>query len=306
VKLKASLLFLSLMLSMISYNPNFAFAAGPSCVAPDDGGTSHMYYCNMTNDPETPFQIIDGLPVMNSILIDGIIRNWSMRNFMPGGSLGGDIESGNAVFNMAMVGNGFSFSRNIDMMLSQIEMHTGPRTLYDPIQMYPTDMFRLQGQIPPGDPDFDLLRITAGTGFAMPSPGHTTLTQLGNGNWAVDSFFDITYRIDFVGAPGGQFAGMSGSTTGTIHISSENPIDSDPCDGIDNNGNGIVDEGVVGVDDDGDGFTDEAGEACKVIGGELLPINNVALVIAGVQSTTWLIPIVLAVVGFGLVLVRRK
>jgi hypothetical protein len=78
-------------------------------------------------------------------------------------------------------------------------------------------MFYLQGQLPPGDPDFDLLRITGGTGFGMPSPGHTTLTSTSTG-WAVDSFFDITYRIDFVGGPGGVLAGLSGSTTGTIRI----------------------------------------------------------------------------------------
>lgn len=72
----------------------------------------------------------------------------------------------------------------------------------------------MQGQVS-GDPDFDLLRITAGTSFGLPSPGQTTLTDLGGGNWFVDSFFDITYRIDFIGAPGGILAGMSGSTTGT-------------------------------------------------------------------------------------------
>ena len=83
---------------------------------------------------------------------------------------------------------------------------------------FDTDMTRLQGELPPGDPDFDLLRIVAGTGNGMPSPGHTTLTQLPNGNWNIDSFFDITYRIDFVGAPGGPYAGQSGSTTGTIRM----------------------------------------------------------------------------------------
>ena len=31
----------------------------------------------------------------------------------------------------------------------------------------------------------------------------------------MDSFFDITYRIDFVGAPGGPLAGRTGSTTRT-------------------------------------------------------------------------------------------
>jgi hypothetical protein len=81
-----------------------------------------------------------------------------------------------------------------------------------------TDFLGLQGQLPPGDPDFDLLRVTAGTSFGLPSPGHTTLTQLPGGNWNVDSFFDITYRIDFIGAPGGPLGGMSGSTTGTIRM----------------------------------------------------------------------------------------
>jgi hypothetical protein len=85
------------------------------------------------------------------------------------------------------------------------------------VQSFDTDMFRLFGQIT-GDPDFDLLRIVGGTDFGLPSPGHTTLTQLPGGQWAVDSFFDITYRIDYVGAPGGPFAGMSGSTTGTIRM----------------------------------------------------------------------------------------
>ena len=75
-----------------------------------------------------------------------------------------------------------------------------------------------------GDPDFDLLRITAGTDFGMPSPGHTTLRKQPGGDWAVDSFFDITYRIDFVGHPGGHVGGMSGSTTGTIRMQTGNGV----------------------------------------------------------------------------------
>jgi hypothetical protein len=87
----------------------------------------------------------------------------------------------------------------------------------------------IQGQLPPGDPDFDLLRITAGSSFGMPSPGHTTLTQLPGSNWSVDSFFDITYRIDFIGAPGGPFGGMSGSTTGTIRMQCGEPFVPEPA-----------------------------------------------------------------------------
>src|SRR6185436_3755703 len=88
----------------------------------------------------------------------------------------------------------------------------------NPVQSFPTEMFRLFGQLPPGDPDFDLLRITAGNDFGMPSPGHTTLRHQGGNQWAVDSFFDITYRIDFVGHAGGHIGGMSGSTTATIRM----------------------------------------------------------------------------------------
>src|SRR5439155_25477940 len=94
----------------------------------------------------------------------------------------------------------------------------GPRLLGSSVQSFDTDMYGLQGQLPPGDPDFDLLRITGGSGFGMPSPGHTTLTRQSSGNWNVDSFFDITYRIDFVGHPGGALGGMSGSTTATIRM----------------------------------------------------------------------------------------
>jgi hypothetical protein len=101
-------------------------------------------------------------------------------------------------------------------------MTSASRSPYMSTQSFDTEMVQLQGQIL-GDPDFDLLRITAGSGFGLPSPGHTTLTQAGGGSWAVDSFFDITYRIDFVGAPGGQLAGRSGSTTGTIRFQT-NPV----------------------------------------------------------------------------------
>ncbi|MCP3980165.1 MAG: hypothetical protein GY716_12740, partial [bacterium] len=98
--------------------------------------------------------------------------------------------------------------------------------------------FRLQGELF-GDPDFDLLRITAGTDFGLPSPGHTTLTQVPGGSFNVDSFFDITYQIEFVGAPGSQLDGESGTTTGTLRMQTgdggpctNTPVDcddGDPC-----------------------------------------------------------------------------
>ncbi|HWL93006.1 MAG TPA: hypothetical protein VNT79_05695, partial [Phycisphaerae bacterium] len=138
---------------------------------------------------------------------------------IPGGLLGGEQECNVSKLHANMQGTGglSNFSKNVVIDL-KMETHVGPRSPGDPIQSFDTDMFMLQGQLPPGDPDFDLLRITAGTAFGMPSPGHTTLTRLPGDNWAVDSFFDVFYRIDFVGKPGGPLGGMSGSTTGTIRM----------------------------------------------------------------------------------------
>jgi hypothetical protein len=108
------------------------------------------------------------------------------------------------------------------------EVHTAPRTNGDPLQCFDTVMFRLFSQIvnpSANDPDFDLLRVVAGSDFGLPSPGHTNLLQNGP-NWEVDSFFDVTYRIDFVGRAGGALSGRSGSTTRTVRFSLGDPI---PC-----------------------------------------------------------------------------
>ncbi len=143
-----------------------------------------------------------------------------------GGSLGGTAATGAGMsIGMHLQGTGelAGFERTFTVPI-QFEQHNGPgRIPGQPAQSFDTDMFFMNGQIPPGDPDFDLLRITAGTNYGMPSPGHTTLTQLPEGDWAVDSFFDIEYRIDFIGQPGSQLSGMSGSTTATIRMGTPEP-----------------------------------------------------------------------------------
>ena len=144
----------------------------------------------------------------------------------PGGTLGGEEECHASNVKLTMNGtNGLVYNRIVNMPV-QFETHIAPRTLGDAVQSFDTAMMRLQGQLPPGDPDFDLLRITAGNDFGLPSPGHTTLTRTSatpGANWNVDSFFDITYRIDFIGHSPGPFSGMSGSTTGTIRMQAGEP-----------------------------------------------------------------------------------
>ena len=65
-----------------------------------------------------------------------------------------------------------------------------------------------------------------------------------------------------------------------------------------------------GIDDDGDGLIDLADPDCQVdsgvVGGEFLPIETTSLILAGAQSFSWTIPLVLSIVGIGIFVVSRK
>ncbi|MBZ0268837.1 hypothetical protein K8I85_11825 [bacterium] len=219
-----------------------ALVVANPCVVPDAGGTVTLPPVG----PDCPYvspndfhMIVDGLPAGTTIIVGVAHRPDTATTVTPGGTLGGEIEVFDSDLVLQMTGTGAlaGFARTISV-LAACETHTAPRAAGAPVQSFDTDMFRIEGEIF-GDPDFDLLRVTAGTDFGLPSPGHTTLTQLPGGDWNVDSFFDITYQIEFSGAPGSVLGGMSGATVGTAHVGTGEPVPVPPCTVVDD-GTGTV------------------------------------------------------------------
>jgi hypothetical protein len=159
-------------------------------------------------------QMTQGFPSGSTLQLVANLQAFSGLTQVPGGTLGGMQENWTATMPLQFTGTGtFSaYVHSINLPVGSGESHSAPRTAFAAIQSFNTDLYTLQGQTTT-DPDFDLLRVTAGSGFGLPSPGHTIFTQTGGG-WDVDSFFDITWRIDYIGSSTGPFAGMSGSTTG--------------------------------------------------------------------------------------------
>jgi len=123
-------------------------------------------------------------------------------------------------------------------------------------------------------------------------PGPTTLytIALGSGLATPVGTENIqTGSLQF-GPDGLLYAGGTGTSTGDVFIISKADASSTLFGNI-GTGNGVTGLTLV--------------EVTKV-GGEIIPIETTSLILAGAQSFSWMIPVVLSVLGIGLFVVSRK
>ncbi len=191
----------------------FAHAQGGGCCTlPDNGnGTVDMIpLCSYFG----PLLIDDGIPG-GTIEIDAELINYMNMSEVAGGSLAGTRATFDAVIRLNMSGTGVLnlFNRTIFLPIPNSVIDFAPRTSGDPVQVFADDVWVISGDVF-GDPDFDQISIQGGSIFLLPSPGQTDLSQIGPAGdpFDVNSFFDLFYRISFIGAPGSVLGGLSGTT----------------------------------------------------------------------------------------------
>ncbi len=255
---------------------------GVVCVGPNVNGTTPFPpACAYTGD----MTIVNGLPLGTTIEIDfslgPIMANVVTVN---GGPLGGETTMLDWSGTMTMTGTGSlaGFNRILFPNLSCL-LYTAPRIPGTPIQTFITD-FETGSAMIFGDPDFCTFELRIGDTFTLPSPGQTTFTRLGGpgSNFNIDSFFDLTYEIEFVGCPGSLLEGFGGITQDTTRIQAGAPLASMPfCTGdcppgmkceqtLTFNSSGLIDVCCDCVPDPSAGFPTH----CNGDGGDQLGCTN--------------------------------
>jgi len=236
------------------------------CIEPDNGsGTADLPADCPYQSSENPFYIINGLPPDTTIELDPVFNDFYNIVRTPGGPLGGEILEFDATLELVVTGTGdlAGFNRYLSVPIS-FEINTAPRTLGDPVQIFISEIYHLEGELF-GDPDFCTFRIKAGSYYGLPSPGQFVLTKMPSGNFNIDSFFDITYQIEFEGCPGSPLQDYMGTTEDTTRLQQGIEFLNDPPNkpviSGETNGNAgnVYEYTFITIDPDGDDiwyFTD--------------------------------------------------
>jgi len=141
------------------------------CVMLDNGyGTIDLPATCPYVTPGDPMYIINGLSPGTTIEMDPTLDNFINIVSYPGGLLGGEVLTFDATLDLDASGTGdlTGFNRYLSVPVS-LEVHIGPRSPGDPVQIFSSEIFQLYGEIF-GDPDFCTFRVVIGSSYGLPSP----------------------------------------------------------------------------------------------------------------------------------------
>ena len=129
-----------------------------------------------------------------------------------GGTLGGTLERGSSTLRVRVL---CPEEVAVFEIPANFEVHSGPHPEEIQEMSFETDMHAIEGRGTDVG-GFSSLHLVGGTSNGYKSPGHTSLIPAGDGTFAIDSTFNIGYRIEFVGAKGGPLEGSEGVIESTI------------------------------------------------------------------------------------------
>ncbi|MBP7849788.1 MAG: hypothetical protein KA053_05890, partial [Lentimicrobiaceae bacterium] len=204
--------------------PVFLLMAFPAisqipCIVPGNPGTVDL-------PAPCPYSIVPGieftsnLPPGSTLLLSGFLNGFACTHpvcpfpgicEIPGGILGGTMVCYSCNLNLTVMGTGVFAGYMRTLVIPGImSYHTAPRTTGLPVQEFQCEMMMLLFEVV-GDPDFSLLRIASGLEMQLPGSGTTALTKMPDGQWWVESFFDVYTEVTINGNPQGPLGNVAGS-----------------------------------------------------------------------------------------------
>jgi hypothetical protein len=205
----------SLLVALLAVTVLAERGAAADCLQPNVGGSIALpATCDVTA-PNDPFVIVDGLPFGTTIEVTPTWHGFANVVAFAGGIFpGGEIQQFDGLMELEMDGTGTlaGFQRHLFMQVAA-ETHSSAKSPGDASQTLDIEIVALSGVLI-FDPDFDSLSFEAGVGFGLPSSGTMHLLRQGGpgSDFEVESVFDLSYRIEFLGAAGSVLDGYAGTT----------------------------------------------------------------------------------------------
>jgi len=195
-----------------SFTPVYAVAAPGGAVALPDPNSSYV----------SPADIHAYIRAGGKLTAEMKLKHHLFRNIIstPGGILRGTVETFDSSLGTAIIGlpggplEGIALNFEVP---ASAEVHAAPQGEGE-VRTFETTMYSLTGRLQDPNNVFESFELVAGDAHGLPSPGVTTLIQQEDGSFLIDSRFDVSFRVHFVGSPDGPLAGFEDEVEGQVTV----------------------------------------------------------------------------------------